>query len=56
MDITQLASNVGFPIALAVYLLQRDSKTQERMIKALEKAAEVIGQNTKILEKLQDKK
>lgn len=56
MDIAQVVSNVGFPIALAIYLLQRDAKNNERMIGALEKATNVIEQNTKMLEKVSNGK
>lgn len=42
MDVSQLIGNVGFPIGLAVYLLQQQAKTNEKIIKALQAATSAI--------------
>jgi hypothetical protein len=44
----QLISSLGFPIFIAIYLLNREDKT-------LEKLTEVINQNTLAIQKLLDK-
>jgi predicted transcriptional regulator len=44
----QLISSLGFPIFIAVYLLNREDKT-------IDKLAEVINQNTLAIQKLVDK-
>jgi len=46
--ITQLVSSLGFPIFVAIYLLNREDKT-------IEKLTEVISQNTLAIQKLLDK-
>jgi predicted transcriptional regulator len=46
--ITQLVSNLGFPIFIVIYLLNREDKT-------LEKLTEVINQNTLAIQKLLNK-
>jgi hypothetical protein len=44
----QLISSLGFPIFIAIYLLNREDKT-------LEKLTEVINQNTLAIQRLLDK-
>jgi hypothetical protein len=44
----QLISSLGFPIFIAIYLLNREDKT-------IDKLAEVISQNTLAIQKLVDK-
>jgi hypothetical protein len=46
--ITQLVSSLGFPIFVAIYLLNREDKT-------IDKLTEVINQNTLAIQKLLDK-
>jgi len=46
--ITRLVSNLGFPIFIVIYLLNREDKT-------LEKLTEVINQNTLAIQKLINK-
>jgi hypothetical protein len=42
MDYTQLVSNVGFPIAMTIYLMTRFEKKLGENTKALDKLHEVI--------------
>lgn len=62
MEISELISNVGFPIAIAVYLLQREAKSNERVLAALEAATEAIQKSNvaikdviKKIERFEDK-
>lgn len=52
MDFGSLISNVGFPIALAVYLLDRERRNMDRLIKALEASVTVIDRSNKLEERI----
>lgn len=49
MEITELVSNVGFPIALAIYLLKREHDNNERVVNALQSATEVAEASNEII-------
>lgn len=51
-DVTTLISNVGFPIAMCLLLLNRMS-TQDKIYREMEaKLRQVISENTKAINKL----
>lgn len=52
MDVAATVANLGFPIALAIYLLQREAKTNERMLSILERAVATMERSNKIAEEL----
>lgn len=53
--ITQLVSNMGFPIAMVAYLLIRDAKKDERHAEESKGFIEAISNNTKAMEILSER-
>ena len=56
MDIlVQTISNVGFPIAISVYLIWSGTKRDEKYQRALEDLRKTVENNTSIITRLYDK-
>ena len=52
--ITQLVSNVGFPIACTVFMFLLFYKERESHVKESEKFVEAINNNTRIMEEVKN--
>ncbi len=50
--LTQIISQLGFPIFVAIWMLVRDQKTKEELENTLNDLKEVINRNNIILEKI----
>lgn len=58
MDINEVLnaiSNVGFPIAISVYLIYSGNKRDEKFSGAIEQLRQTVDNNTSILTRLYDK-
>lgn len=53
--ITQIVSTLGFPIAMCIYLLYRDSKRDEAHKEEMAKMTEAINNNTIALTQLAER-
>ena len=53
--IIQLISTVGFPIAVAEWFMVVDHKDSQNNTEAINKMANALDNNTRIIEKLYDK-
>lgn len=51
----QAISNVGFPIAISVYLIYTSSKRDERFTATIEELRQTVDNNTTIITKLYEK-
>lgn len=54
-DIVNIIQNVGFPIAIVVYLLFRDSQKDKEHAEEVAKLAEAINNNTLVMTQIKDK-
>lgn len=52
MDLGSLAGQVGFPIAVAVFLLYNDYKTKERIIRSLDASTKALERSNELEEKV----
>lgn len=53
MDIANLVSNVGFPVALCIYLIYNQAQIQKQHKEEMEMFAQSINNNTRAIEKLE---
>lgn len=51
----QAISNVGFPIAISIYLIYTSSKRDERFTATIEELRQTVDNNTTIITKLYEK-
>lgn len=51
----QAISNVGFPIAISVYLIYTSSKRDERFTATIEELRQTVDNNTAIITRLYEK-
>lgn len=54
-DLISAISNVGFPIAISVYLIYSGNKRDEKFASAIEGLRQTVENNTTILTRLYDK-
>lgn len=53
LDIANLVSNVGFPVALCIYLIYNQQQIQKQHKEEMEMFAQSINNNTRAIEKLE---
>lgn len=54
-DLMNAISNVGFPIAISIYLIYSGNKRDEKFSAAIEQLRTTVENNTSILTRLYDK-
>ena len=54
-DIFNSISNVGFPIAISIYLIYSGNKRDEKFSEAIESLRRTVENNTSILTRLYDR-
>lgn len=55
MDLSNLISNMGFPIAMVLYLLWKDSQSTQKHEEEIRGFIEAINNNTNVVQRLLDK-
>lgn len=51
-SVTQIISNVGFPIACCLYLIYSQNRTEQAHKEEIDKLRETVENNTKVMLKL----
>lgn len=55
MDLANLISNMGFPIAMVLYLLWKDNQSMQKHEEETRGFIEAINNNTNVVQRLLDK-